>query len=255
MLKSSVRSLAAAVAMWIPSHAATAATASGPSMQIIGASFQAVRADGTAVSGSALVGTIMKLSDGREVRIDAIQPDPNNRDLMLHRFSQRTAGGQWQSACAPNAHGEQLGYPLSGGWSANGEYRLDRPGFSIACVSGATGKCLRLGYRPWQETRHREAFQACTRMVRADYCGDGRSFTRDGTTIDVYDRLGIQKAAPLQGMSFEAAWSAAGAVCVNRMRLHQPLEALLRACPALVGRIGEACKPDAPAALVFNSSY
>ena len=31
-------------------------------------------------------------------------------------------------------------------------------------------------------------------MVRADYCGDGRSHTREDTTIDMYDGLGVLSA-------------------------------------------------------------
>ena len=31
--------------------------------------------------------------------------------------------------------------------------------------------------------------QACTRMARADYCGDGTSHTQDGTWIEYYDKL------------------------------------------------------------------
>ena len=33
-------------------------------------------------------------------------------------------------------------------------------------------------------------YNACIRLLRADYCGDGRPFTRDGTLVDIYDHLG-----------------------------------------------------------------
>ena len=36
---------------------------------------------------------------------------------------------------------------------------------------------------PTRELLH----EACVRMVRADYCGDGRSHTVDGMAIDVWD--------------------------------------------------------------------
>jgi len=49
-------------------------------------------------------------------------------------------------------------------------------------------KCYRWGYRPWVTgygdlaTMH----WTCTRLARADYCGDGVPHTRNGTTINVW---------------------------------------------------------------------
>jgi hypothetical protein len=34
-----------------------------------------------------------------------------------------------------------------------------------------------------------DAFQTCTRAMRADFCGDGHSYTVNGTIIDLYDRF------------------------------------------------------------------
>jgi hypothetical protein len=69
--------------------------------------------------------------------------------------------------------------------------------------------------------------------VRADYCGDGRGWTHDGTLIDIYDRLGIQKAEHREGMRFEAAWGIGGAVCVSHTRIPErlTLNALQAMCP------------------------
>ena len=56
-------------------------------------------------------------------------------------------------------------------------------------------------------------------MARADYCGDGASHTLDGTWIDIYDGLGIQKKTlDDDGMMFEASWSVNGATCVSKPR-------------------------------------
>ena len=41
-------------------------------------------------------------------------------------------------------------------------------------------------------------------MLRVDYCGDGRSRTRDGTAVDIYDRVGVQRSDPVAGVGFEA---------------------------------------------------
>ena len=61
--------------------------------------------------------------------------------------------------------------------------------------------------------------QACTRMIRADYQGDGKSFTREGTEIFVVDVLGINKGTPPKGMRFEAAWSVDGALAIAKPRV------------------------------------
>ena len=86
-------------------------------------------------------------------------------------------------------------------------------------------------------------------------------FTRDGTLIDLYDRLGIQKDEPGPGMRFEAGWGKDGATCVARVRIPEnvTLEELARRCPArLADRLGASCTEDeagrSPATLLFNKS-
>ncbi len=62
--------------------------------------------------------------------------------------------------------------------------------------------------------------QACVRMVRGDYCGDGVAHTVDGTPIDVYDHLGIQTQTQGIGgnFQFEAGWTPHGADCISVTR-------------------------------------
>ena len=116
--------------------------------------------------------------------------------------------------------------------------------FNVTCSSGAIGKCVRLGYKPWKRLPDGTALwdhhQACVRMMRADYCGDGQSFTRDGTLIDLYDRLGLQKDEPAPGMRFEAGWGKDGAICVARARIPEKvtLEELARRCPGRLAGTG-----------------
>lgn len=98
--------------------------------------------------------------------------------------------------------------------------------------------------------------QACVRMIRADYGGDGVAHTRDGTRIDVFDRLGIQRPARDPGnLQFEAGWNADGAACVRRARIPElmGLEELARHYPRLDGKIGPGCS-DATPALIWNRS-
>jgi hypothetical protein len=88
---------------------------------------------------------------------------------------------------------------------------------SFSCTNGAIAKCVAWGYEPWAVGA--DLHQSCTRMVRADYCGSGVSFTKNGTVIDVFDTRAIQQ--PTTGdasLVFEAAWTTSGAACVNRTR-------------------------------------
>jgi hypothetical protein len=75
--------------------------------------------------------------------------------------------------------------------------------------------------------------QACTRMARADYCGNGQSHTHENTAIDFYDRFGIAelgKWAP-GSAPFEAAWAPDGATCLAHTRDGRAVETLLQECP------------------------
>ena len=97
----------------------------------------------------------------------------------------------------------------------------------------------------WQRYKPRAR---CVRMIRADYCGDGRANTRDGTRTEFYDRLGVTRPEPAEGMSFEAAWVPGGAVCVAHVRVTDfaTLDGLAQDCPErLAGRIGPVCQEEA----------
>ena len=104
---------------------------------------------------------------------------------------------------------------LAGTWDGTGAHR-DGSDVTYACPQGVLAKCVRWGYKPW--TAGRDAHQACTRMARADYCGDGVPHTRNGTLIDMFDDRGIQRPDSPVGFSFEAGWGPQGAVCVREPR-------------------------------------
>ena len=59
--------------------------------------------------------------------------------------------------------------------------------------------------------------QACTRLVRADYCGNGVYHTATGTSIDVYDSLNIQTRT-----GEYLGWSSGSRVALRRRALHPP---------------------------------
>ena len=95
-------------------------------------------------------------------------------------------------------------------------------------------------------------------MVRADYAGDGIGHTRDGTLIDLSDRLGIQRPGddpPGRALAFEAAWGPDGAVCVRHTRIPELLstDELAERYPQLAGKIGPDCS-EAVDALMWNRS-
>ena len=97
---------------------------------------------------------------------------------------------------------------------------------------------------------------ACVRMIRADYGGDGVSHTRERTTIDPFDRLGIQSPEPdphSRKLEFEAAWGPEFAVCVRRTRIPEltSIGELVRHYPPLAGKTGQDCS-EAVAALIQN---
>jgi hypothetical protein len=220
--------------------------------------------DGRVLQGEALVGLRLVLSThggdthggDTEVRIDGVDEDPAavGGPIPLYRLtmsgSDRTPG----DVCEPDAKGRRAGFPIPDGTG----------GFAFTCTSGAEGKCVLMGYRPW-ETRVgvplHALHRACIHMLRADYGGDDRPSTRNGTLVDIYDRFGIQKADRLPGQNFEAAWGPDGAVCVAHPRIADniSLADLALRYPRLSDRLGpENCTEEAmradDRALLFNRS-
>lgn len=211
-------------------------------------------ADGRVLGPEALVGSVLEAQDDQgnplTVRIENVVADPSDpeRETLLYRLVARDEAEGWRELCEPDPRGERWALPLSGRWTAGGEHIPDASTFALTCSAGAIGKCVRLGYKPWgtlpDGASLRDYHQACVRLLRADYCGDGRSFTRDGTPVDLYDQLGIQKDAAAPGMRFEAGFGPDGATCVARPRIPEnvSLDELARRCPArLAGRVGRAC--------------
>lgn len=83
----------------------------------------------------------------------------------------------------------------------------------IACVSGGVGKAGLWGFLPYAYGL--EALQTATRAVRADYCGDGTSYTKPGNALYMEDRFGIHDFGQGAGNETEAIWRTDGAACVN----------------------------------------
>jgi len=215
---------------------------------IEGTSLVVLRPDGRRVEGKTLVGAVVVGGDPEggqgAFRIDRVWTDPDDPEITLYDLSTRDPQtGAWRPYCAPDSRGVAAGFFLSGSWDARGVHHHDDK-FSITCTSGVIGKCVRAGYKPWKTASDGRPMwdyhQACTRMMRADYCGDGVAHTREGTPIEIIDRLGSAEE-PGSDLAFEACWTPEGASCVARTRL--PLWSLKdveRECPErLGGRIGD----------------
>ena len=160
--------------------------------------------DGRVLRSTDLVGATLMIDAGTKqvaVTIESIEEDPTavGGRVLLHHFVIRNEDGTRSEFCTPDGAGESLGFPVPD----------DKGGFELTCTSGAIGKCVRWGYRFWEEKPGgpplHALHQACIHMTRADYGGDGSTFTRDGTIIYMCDRFGVRPCAENAPMQFEAA--------------------------------------------------
>lgn len=157
------------------------------------------------------------------LRVDDVQLDPNdpNGDVYLYLLSFKLGDAQeWSPACADGYGDPVEAIALQNHWDAETGERVDDPDtFTFACRDGAIGKCVAFGYRPWAtagSTSLADYHQACTRMVRADYCGDGVPHTLNGTTIDIADTLNPPIQTFASHWPVEAEWGPDGAVCMTQ---------------------------------------
>lgn len=156
--------------------------------------------------------------------IAAVEIDPQDQSgtTSLYRLrGQDPVSGEIVDLCAPDQDGLRRAIPVAGRWSASGSRDSGAGYITFGCTSAAIGKCVRLGYRPWQSRNGvslSDAHQACTRMLRFDYCGDGTAHTENGTAIDFYDGMGINQKDPDPLLLFDAAWTPDGAYCIERQR-------------------------------------
>lgn len=245
---------------------ALSAAAVEVSFTLEGAQMVARGADGAKLAPSVLPGATIRFGDAGTsiytLRIDAVIASPAPGPTSLYDLSVQTPDSDgWQKLCEPDPQGRTTAIAVPGSW-AEDRFVRGAPGeFTFACTAGARGKCLRLGYLPWAATLAGESMApyhaACTRMMRADYCGDGTPHTVIGMQVQLFDRAGIIPQIDRDFGSFEAAWGPDGAACIAHARVSAfPLEAVLRACPRLAA--AGPCTEDAiwtlPGALLGNRS-
>jgi ADYC domain/Pentapeptide repeats (8 copies) len=182
-----------------------------------------------------------------EYRITDVVPedaryDPTNTgSTFLYTLEQWVGdSSSWQPACPADADGRRVAIPVAAIWNEHGDRIESSSLFTLGCTTGVIAKCYRWGYRPWV-TGYGDLVAmhwTCTRLARADYCGDGVSHTYDGTLINVWDNL--PAPGPIQthggllpplGMIFEAGWDTHGAVCLSHVRWLQLGPLIAAACP------------------------
>jgi hypothetical protein len=137
-----------------------------------------------------------------------------------------TTPASWRPLCSDTLSGRNWAVPITGVFDHTGARDESNPNaFTLGCERGVIAKCYRWGYKPWpnlpNSAQMEDAHWACTRMARADYCGDGTAHTVDGTLINLWDNF----PSPIQlhgvtptGMDFEAGWNTQGAVCLSHDR-------------------------------------
>ncbi len=227
------------------------------SIEVDGTEFRVTLTAGRVLRSTELVGATLTITTSGGIlrlRIDAVERvwETGHAPVWLHSFSTEMADGSRQALCDAGPDGRRQGFPLAGRARSEGAMEPAEPGvFEIVCTSGARGKCVRFGYLPWISAAMRNIYDACVRMVRADYCGDGAGTTCDGMGIDLYDDRGIQQSDSNPTQEFEAGWTVAGAVCVRHVRVKEntSLEGLAASCPRLRDRLGATCTEERARAL------
>jgi uncharacterized protein YjbI with pentapeptide repeats len=179
----------------------------------------------------------------------------------------------WMPLCSSTMTGSNWAVPIKGIFDSTGALDTSNPNlFTFGCENGVIAKCYRWGYKPWPENpaKMTDAHWACTRMARADYCGDGQTHTQNGTLINLWDKLSPQvqsHGSPPPDLLFEAGWNTQGAVCLSHDRWAHLTPNL---CPGKLyapeyvvpGGTGAQCSPGqhstdpgAPCASVCDTDY
>ena len=202
-----------------PPPAAAAGEAAVRSVTVDGTRFVVTLADGTVLPQERLPGTILMIGDGtgarRPVRIDTVETDARDPkgEVILYGLSQQAADGGWTNLCDPDPDGRRLGFPLQGAFTPDGRH-VEAPGrFFVTCTGGAEGKCVRFGYKPWgtapDGSPMEPYYQACVAHGPGRLLRRWGGHTKNGTPIDLFDRIGVQKDEPVEGITLRGGVRAA----------------------------------------------
>jgi hypothetical protein len=123
--------------------------------------------------------------------------------------------------------------------------------FTIGCAETALAKLQLNGMTQAAEVHGFESStfqrQAFLRMIMADYCGRGGSFTVPGQRLWWRDRAGTMQFPAADEVELEARWDHTGAVCLDTPRLEaNPTPGSESMLETLRTRIRLACGGQAP---------
>ena len=207
-------------------------TYDGDAVRLDGSEIVDVDGNGTIdardLSGSTLTGV---LDSGEEIvlKINSVEvgadgrfrfgltAGPSKDEATVSLCGVDAAGQPRKAIAVPGVWNTEAGVDGGGAWSN------DEGLFSFACDGSSIEKCVRLGYGP-EELDHfnrPHRLLACVRMLRADYCGDGSTWTTDGRLVEVWDSAGINTRSE-PDWPREAAWTPEGAMCLDNPRLLFP---------------------------------
>jgi hypothetical protein len=226
-------------------------------LKLNGSEFTAAVDEGGEVterSGAELIGMVFDITaevEGEEVplelMVEDMYPDAEAEfdDVFLYEIRVRVAGDdEWVNPCVDNDDIGVPAIPLQNYWDFETGDRIDDADvISWSCTTGVLAHCVQWGYRPWAEAEDckksgkwgkwgkwgkkgkqckdvglGDYHQACTRMARADYCGNGEAWTVPGTVIDIWDNLDPQIQSREANWAIEAEWTPDGAYCLNDIR-------------------------------------
>jgi hypothetical protein len=207
-------------------------------------------------SGATVVGQAHCLGGGHQLAaikltIRALAPRRIGANVQTYDLEVEDRG-EMVDACLDS---DDLAVAVNGYWDETGAHVIDGRSFSFACTKRDVVTCLDEGYvdDPGDPTRY-ALFKACTRMLRADYCGNGESHTRTGTFVTIYDNKRIAEDRHLDPLAFEAAWNADGAVCMARPRWPDDRPACSRPIQVCASSVARELDEPASVPLLFNES-
>jgi ADYC domain/Pentapeptide repeats (8 copies) len=185
-----------------------------------GTSLTGVRTDTGATTSGPVVGSTMRaaLSNGATLalRFDgALAVLVNGVAQWAYAVSYNADGG-WRALC-----GTGIGaFAIPGTWDTRsgvpggGAYAGSAKVFTLACRGMTIAKCVEMGYTP--SSPYKRQLQACVRLLRGDYCGDGSTWTVTGNQVNIYDGVGVQ--TDTMAWDIEAEWTPDGARCLSARR-------------------------------------
>ncbi|MCY1032109.1 ADYC domain-containing protein [Corallococcus sp. BB11-1] len=191
---------------------------------------------GVLLDGPSLVGTTFRAPfEGRSVRLviqearchvgitsSPVACTSENLNSGAARWEFRVSATTDDKTTVPLCpSGSGFAFAVPHAWSAGGALLKNPDYFTFACApsnqgtttnpffvgGGVIAKCIDWGYAPWSGAVNGddvalESHELCTRMARADYCGEGRSNTLDGTPLSF---MGPQAALALSPGGYPVA--------------------------------------------------